>query len=126
RAFRQGLKLIGGEESWIHHRRRALESHIKLAEVLALNADHAEAFIVIAEALSRAQTRLERTQLRALQVSTHLSIGQMAEALDCGCAAAADFGDRKSTRLNSSHVKISYAVFCLKKKKISSLGHLLY
>src|SRR5690606_39937492 len=27
------------------------------------------------------------------------------------------FQDRKSTRLNSSHVKISYAVFCLKKKK---------
>src|SRR5690606_10403285 len=26
--------------------------------------------------------------------------------------------DRKSTRLNSSHVKISYAVFCLKKKKL--------
>src|SRR5690606_6194837 len=30
-------------------------------------------------------------------------------------------GDRKSTRLNSSHVKISYAVFCLKKKTIN--GH---
>src|SRR5690349_22107371 len=29
-------------------------------------------------------------------------------------------GDRKSTRLNSSHVEISYAVFCLKKKKIRS------
>src|SRR5438874_7562663 len=28
-----------------------------------------------------------------------------------------DEGDRKSTRLNSSHVEISYAVFCLKKKK---------
>src|SRR5699024_11686462 len=28
--------------------------------------------------------------------------------------------DRKSTRLNSSHVSISYAVFCLKKKKIDS------
>src|SRR5690606_40319368 len=28
--------------------------------------------------------------------------------------------DRKSTRLNSSHVKISYAVFCLKKKKEQS------
>src|SRR3989442_7771739 len=26
-------------------------------------------------------------------------------------------GDRKSTRLNSSHVRISYAVFCLKKKR---------
>src|SRR5690606_41534456 len=30
--------------------------------------------------------------------------------------AGQDDGDRKSTRLNSSHVKISYAVFCLKKK----------
>src|SRR5690242_21221756 len=28
-----------------------------------------------------------------------------------------DHGDRKSTRLNSSHMSISYAVFCLKKKK---------
>src|SRR5438874_13284834 len=28
-----------------------------------------------------------------------------------------EIGDRKSTRLNSSHVEISYAVFCLKKKK---------
>src|SRR5438067_6138573 len=28
-------------------------------------------------------------------------------------------GDRKSTRLNSSHVSISYAVFCLKKKRYS-------
>src|SRR6266700_6915588 len=29
--------------------------------------------------------------------------------------------DRKSTRLNSSHVKISYAVFCLKKKKKNNI-----
>src|SRR3712207_8431440 len=32
-------------------------------------------------------------------------------------AAESDHGDRKSTRLNSSHANISYAVFCLKKKK---------
>src|SRR5256885_5981300 len=32
-------------------------------------------------------------------------------------AAAGRGGDRKSTRLNSSHLVISYAVFCLKKKK---------
>src|SRR3712207_8763429 len=31
---------------------------------------------------------------------------------------ASMIGDRKSTRLNSSHANISYAVFCLKKKKI--------
>src|SRR3712207_8871090 len=29
--------------------------------------------------------------------------------------------DRKSTRLNSSHANISYAVFCLKKKKLSTI-----
>src|SRR2546427_8799266 len=32
-------------------------------------------------------------------------------------AAGRSFKDRKSTRLNSSHSQISYAVFCLKKKK---------
>src|SRR5205807_10337279 len=36
------------------------------------------------------------------------------------CLAIADgLRDRKSTRLNSSHLVISYAVFCLKKKKIT-------
>src|SRR5690348_18113768 len=33
------------------------------------------------------------------------------------CATCATHPDRKSTRLNSSHPSISYAVFCLKKKK---------
>src|SRR5690625_5918947 len=36
-------------------------------------------------------------------------------------SSAAIIGDRKSTRLNSSHVAISYAVFCLKKKKQETL-----
>src|SRR5438552_10183538 len=46
--------------------------------------------------------------------------GAAARALDVGGelpGACADVGDRKSTRLNSSHQIISYAVFCLKKKK---------
>src|SRR3712207_8269761 len=41
--------------------------------------------------------------------------------LSLGAGLRRDFfegGDRKSTRLNSSHANISYAVFCLKKKKI--------
>src|SRR5690606_40176523 len=42
---------------------------------------------------------------------TPLSALLMAEILK-------EAGDRKSTRLNSSHVKNSYAVFCLKKKKL--------
>src|SRR5690349_23953466 len=42
-----------------------------------------------------------------------------AERLDHGrrTVPRPDSRDRKSTRLNSSHVEISYAVFCLKKKK---------
>src|SRR5690606_40989260 len=48
--------------------------------------------------------------IAALSIPRFRSIGFM--------PAATDFRpDRKSTRLNSSHVKISYAVFCLKKKK---------
>src|SRR3712207_8754115 len=52
----------------------------------------------------------------------------LAEARAKGGFAESDHGapadaveDRKSTRLNSSHANISYAVFCLKKKKISRL-----
>src|SRR2546421_9499226 len=36
---------------------------------------------------------------------------------DASCAHTCKARDRKSTRLNSSHDQISYAVFCLKKKK---------
>src|SRR5256885_11579157 len=43
----------------------------------------------------------------------------LVEATGCGCAFI-DYEDRKSTRLNSSHLVISYAVFCLKKKKYTS------
>src|SRR5256885_9710590 len=35
----------------------------------------------------------------------------------CQVSGRASWSDRKSTRLNSSHLVISYAVFCLKKKK---------
>src|SRR2546430_11994107 len=37
-----------------------------------------------------------------------------------------DARDRKSTRLNSSHSQISYAVFCLKKKKITHSSSMIY
>src|SRR5438477_9639120 len=38
-------------------------------------------------------------------------------------SSRASRGDRKSTRLNSSHMSISYAVFCLKKKKKTTAPH---
>src|SRR5256885_12256217 len=45
--------------------------------------------------------------------------GQALSARPTKGEAASRRGDRKSTRLNSSHLVISYAVFCLKKKKQS-------
>src|SRR3712207_9010914 len=42
-----------------------------------------------------------------------------------GRVAAGGLGDRKSTRLNSSHANISYAVFCLKKKKNTQIPRIL-
>src|SRR6266446_8246194 len=53
------------------------------------------------------------------------SLGPIVASLTCDYLAPVVYpaslvaGDRKSTRLNSSHLVISYAVFCLKKKKIN-------
>src|SRR5690606_40080697 len=49
-------------------------------------------------------SRLDDPKLRAHTFRHHLAVLEI---------------DRKSTRLNSSHVKISYAVFCLKKKNMT-------
>src|SRR5207248_5687041 len=60
----------------------------------------------------RVLTLLDRQRLR---LKVHVC--QVAAAAAARHAAAARIEDRKSTRLNSSHRTISYAVFCLKKKK---------
>src|SRR2546426_1866669 len=43
------------------------------------------------------------------------------QSISCAGSRSSDCLDRKSTRLNSSHLVISYAVFCLKKKKKSPM-----
>src|SRR2546430_13240941 len=52
-------------------------------------------------------------QLRDLGIRVDRALGDVAPE----ARAVRDREDRKSTRLNSSHSQISYAVFCLKKKK---------
>src|SRR5690606_42139079 len=54
--------------------------------------------------------RTYRKASHTTSVRTTRTCGGSVSAVTASCA------DRKSTRLNSSHVKISYAVFCLKKK----------
>src|SRR2546427_8189322 len=56
------------------------------------------------------------TLFRSVETSVNTELAKTADELNQSVAAAAE-GDRKSTRLNSSHSQISYAVFCLKKKK---------
>src|SRR5690625_3140728 len=45
--------------------------------------------------------------------TTHESINSAPQSFTAGRTTVSNSGDRKSTRLNSSHVAISYAVFCL-------------
>src|SRR3712207_7384108 len=67
---------------------------------------------------------LARTEVVGLQIDRLIAAILLEQRPDVGrvlAAAAVPFTltglDRKSTRLNSSHANISYAVFCLKKKK---------
>src|SRR5699024_12825861 len=69
------------------------------------------------ENLQFAYKRSKQT-LQAVHVCTHIvRFANFSEADFCK-SLLGSIPDRKSTRLNSSHVSISYAVFCLKKKKI--------
>src|SRR2546430_13572706 len=62
-------------------------------------------------------TTLFRSQRRDLPRNVGDLRGAEPEALLAREPAGGPHGDRKSTRLNSSHSQISYAVFCLKKKQ---------
>src|SRR5690606_42026593 len=68
--------------------------------------------------LDQTEEMLGRLDLVTASVHSKLKMGR--DAMTRRMVAAVSnprVKDRKSTRLNSSHVKISYAVFCLKKKK---------
>src|SRR5436853_5044115 len=59
------------------------------------------------------------SDLDALNREAHMDL---VTALEAEARAVTRSIDRKSTRLNSSHLGISYAVFCLKKKKMDRLA----
>src|SRR3712207_7429848 len=72
------------------------------------------------DALRAAPDQLRvRVRIPALRACDDLLERQLVEP-------GAHRGDRKSTRLNSSHANISYAVFCLKKKKMITITYYPY
>src|SRR3712207_8581090 len=74
--------------------------------------------LVRAERRHEAQARRRRRAVAHRPLPEHLGLQPVAEP--------ARLRDRKSTRLNSSHANISYAVFCLKKKKKQYINKLLH
>src|SRR5436309_8908840 len=70
-------------------------------------------------------TTLFRSLLHARAFSDRSAVDVVLDPPDCAGPTASQLRlDRKSTRLNSSHVKISYAVFCLKKKNSERMTQL--
>src|SRR5438876_8916570 len=77
------------------------------------------------DAADTAYRRWARTRLRSEQLAGFI-VERAGLPVASGCAWIMDVQphpDRKSTRLNSSHPSISYAVFCLKKKKKAYLEY---
>src|SRR6266480_5326161 len=71
-------------------------------------------------AATSAGLRMDRIDIRSLLPLLSLGAARTSETADSAARRRSErrrFRDRKSTRLNSSHMSISYAVFCLKKKK---------
>src|SRR3712207_7277680 len=67
---------------------------------------------------------VSRTREHGLQDGGHDAVALGVEGDGADRRPVAGRPDRKSTRLNSSHANISYAVFCLKKKKNYYVHHL--
>src|SRR5256885_8232336 len=66
-----------------------------------------------------------RSAAAAISCIVSLRVSRRGSAFFHGYASDCGSKDRKSTRLNSSHLVISYAVFCLKKKIITSYDNLI-
>src|SRR5690554_7190707 len=88
------------------------------AGIMFINHQYRREYSCMAEnPMRRDDNLLEQIQSRL--ESLNKSERKVADAIlrDPSAATRYSIADRKSTRLNSSHVRISYAVFCLKKKK---------
>src|SRR3712207_7244793 len=96
------------------HIERAGAAGLALMHDIRLIRDNPDAFD---EGLRRRGLAPLSAELIALDERRRAAIAALQEAQERRNALSREVGDRKSTRLNSSHANISYAVFCLKKKQ---------
>src|SRR3989449_1151459 len=109
---------------WRHH--RSLRSHgenrdplDRFAGTLRVEIERAERLDVVSPPLEPRRCR-HPEPIHVEDPTAHTELGHFGHGRDANVThrlKSLDDGDRKSTRLNSSHGYISYAVFCLKKKK---------
>src|SRR3712207_1255961 len=118
-ALRNSLDLAQHAEEWGYNRYWLAEHHNMVGIASAATS------VVIAHVAGG--TKSIRVGAGGIMLPNHspLVIAEQFGTLDALFPGRIDLGvgrapgDRKSTRLNSSHANISYAVFCLKKKKIN-------
>src|SRR5690625_6411817 len=99
----------------------ALRSH------LAADGIDAEVRIALLDDIDQSLTEEVLAETDVLTWWGHMAHGEVSDevAERVQKHVLAGMGDRKSTRLNSSHVATSYAVFCLKKKKQITGAHVM-
>src|SRR5690606_40813638 len=89
---------------------------LSLHDALPISAVTPELRPLIAALLTGAAAAKKKRACRSRSTGSFFLGDGLRAACRCKHSTVEVPGDRKSTRLNSSHVKISYAVFCLKKK----------
>src|SRR3989475_2462834 len=104
---------MAAEEVAMAYALGAVERAMKVQEVILRAVDGKLTWLQAADILGRSPRSIRRLRWKL----EHFGYDGLFDRHSRSARAS----DRKSTRLNSSHSQISYAVFCLKKKKASAL-----
>src|SRR5699024_11271319 len=123
------LTVIGGGSSYTPELMEGIINNqdvLKVSEVWLADVEEGKEKLSIIADLSRRMVKKKKCSIKIFEtfdrkeaikdadyIITQIRVGQLAMRRNDECIS---IKDRKSTRLNSSHVSISYAVFCLKKK----------
>ena len=100
--------------------RKRIRKGFTLIELLVVIAIIAILIALLLPAVQQAREAARRSTCKNNMHNIGLALHNYHEIHGTFPPAALYWRDRKSTRLNSSHVVISYAVFCLKKKKLNT------